>query len=296
MGPVCAIVVTHDRRHMLAECLEALAGQTWSPDRVLVVDNASTDGTREMLEREHPAVDVLALPTNEGGAGGFHEGMRRAYDDGAEWLWLMDDDTIPRADALEELLAARGRLDGDAPPALLASCVLWRDGRIHPMNAPWPEGRRVDRTIDGAARGLMPVRFATFASLLVHRGAIERHGLPLKHFFLWSDDVEYTSRMVLSGELAYLVPDSVAIHKTENRYTNMSAPPDRFYYHVRNTLYMAGDARRPARDRLVRLLILVSSSLEYLLRHPSGASAAAIGRGLRDGLGRPPTHPPPAGT
>jgi rhamnopyranosyl-N-acetylglucosaminyl-diphospho-decaprenol beta-1,3/1,4-galactofuranosyltransferase len=287
MAAVCAIVVTHDRRRMLTECLEALAGQTQPPGRVLVVDNASTEGTREMLGREHPEVDVLALPTNQGGAGGFHEGMRRAYEDGAEWMWLMDDDTIPRPDALEELLAAPRRLDGDTAPALLASTVLWRDGRVHPMNAPWPDGRRVDRTIEGAARGLLPVRFATFASLLVHRGAVERHGLPLKHFFLWSDDVEYTSRLVLSGELAYLVPDSVAVHKTQSRYTNMSAAPDRFYYHVRNTLYMARDRRRPPRDRLVRLLILVSSSLEYLLRRPSAASAAAIGRGLRDGLRGP---------
>jgi rhamnopyranosyl-N-acetylglucosaminyl-diphospho-decaprenol beta-1,3/1,4-galactofuranosyltransferase len=296
MSGVCAIVVTHDRREMLVECLAALAGQSRPPDRVLVVDNASRDGTREMLEREHPGVDVLALPTNQGGAGGFHEGMRLAHGDGAEWLWLMDDDTIPRPDALEQLLAARGRLDGDAPPALLASAVLWRDGRLHPMNAPWPDGDRVDRTIDGAARGLLPVRFATFASLLVHRGAVDRHGLPLKHFFLWSDDVEYTSRMVLSGELAYLVPDSVAMHLTPNRYTNMSAAPDRFYYHVRNTLYMARDARRPPRDRLVRLLILLASSAEYLLRHPSAASAAAIGRGLRDGLRPPPTPPRPGGT
>jgi GT2 family glycosyltransferase len=272
---------------MLRECLGALAGQTRPPDRVLVVDNASTDGTREMVEREHSEVDVLALPTNEGGAGGFHEGMRRAHEDGAEWMWLMDDDTIPQPDALAELLAAPGRLDRDPTPALLASSVVWRDGRVHPMNAPWPDGRRVDRTIDGAGRGLMPVRFATFASLLVHRGAVDRHGLPLKHFFLWSDDVEYTSRMVLSGERAYLVPDSVAVHKTDRRYTNMSAAPGRFYYHVRNTLYMARDQRRPPRDRLVRLLILLSSSSEYLLRHPSAARAAAIGRGLRDGLRRP---------
>jgi GT2 family glycosyltransferase len=288
MGAVCAIVVTHNRQRMLRECLGALADQSHPPDRLLVVDNASTDGTGEMLARDHPEVDVLALATNEGGAGGFHEGMRRAYEDGAEWMWLMDDDTIPRPDALAELLAAPRRLEADAAPALLASIVLWRDGHVHPMNAPWPDGRRVDRAIDGAERGLMPVRFATFASLLVHRGAVERHGLPLKHFFLWSDDVEYTSRMVLSGELAYLVPDSVAVHKTERRYNNMSASPARFYYHVRNTLFMARDARRPPRDRLVRLLILASSSAEYVLRHPSAESAGAVARGVRDGLRRPP--------
>jgi rhamnopyranosyl-N-acetylglucosaminyl-diphospho-decaprenol beta-1,3/1,4-galactofuranosyltransferase len=284
---VCAVVVTRDRLPLLRECLAALAAQDRPPDHVLVIDNASSDGTPDAVRAERPDVEVVSLAVNEGGAGGFHEGFARATAQGWDWLWIMDDDTIPRPDALERLLAARERLDGDAPPALLASAVLWRDGRLHPMNAPWPDGQRVDRAIDGAARGLLPIRVATFASLLVHRGAVDRHGLPLKHFFLWSDDVEYTSRIVLGGELAYLVPDSVATHLTANRYTNLSAAPDRFYYHVRNTLYMARDPRRPPRDRLVRLLILLASSAEYLLRRPSPASAAAIGRGLRDGLRRP---------
>jgi rhamnopyranosyl-N-acetylglucosaminyl-diphospho-decaprenol beta-1,3/1,4-galactofuranosyltransferase len=290
MSTVCAIVVTHNRRELLRECLAALGAQKRPPDRVLVVDNASSDGTRAMLEQEHRDVDVLALPTNEGGAGGFHEGLKRAHADGADWMWLMDDDTIPSADALAELLAAPGRLD--EPPTFLASKVVWRDGRIHPMNGLWPERTRVERAIDGAERGLMPLRSATFVSLLVHRGAIDRHGLPFKHFFLWSDDIEYTSRAVLSGDGAYLVPTSVALHKTETAHTAASAPPDRFYYHVRNTLFIARGPGRNARDRLVRVWILVSTTRSYLLGNPSRAAAAAVMRGLRDGLRGP--RPAPA--
>jgi GT2 family glycosyltransferase len=284
MSTVCAIVVTHNRREMLRKCLGALAGQTRPPDRVLVVDNASTDGTRAMLESEFAHLDLLALPTNEGGAGGFHEGMRRAHADGAEWMWLMDDDTIPEPTALTELLAAPGRLGSGPPPTLLASKVTWRDGRVHPMNFPSPERTRMERVIDGAERGLMPMRFATFVSLLVHRGAVDRHGLPLKRFFIWSDDVEYTSRVVLSGEAGYLVPTSIALHDTETAHTAQSAPPARFYYHVRNTLFMIRGPGRPARDRLLRVWVLVSSTASYLRANPGRESAAAVLRGVRDGL------------
>ncbi len=289
MAPVCAVVVTYNRKQLLRECLAALASQTRPPERILVVDNASSDGTLPMLEQDFADVDVLALPTNQGGAGGFHEGIKRAHADGAEWMWLMDDDTIPEPDALAELLAAPARLDSPSPPALLASNVVWRDGRVHPMNAPWPERTRVERVIDGAERGLLPLRFATFVSLLVHRGAVDRHGLPLKSFFIWSDDVEYTSRAVLGGDLAYLVPTSVAVHKTETPHFFMAAPPERFYYHVRNTLFIARAPGRERRDRIVRVWIVVTTVYRYLRLNPNPASAAAILRGLRDGLTASPT-------
>src|SRR4051812_43764609 len=86
---VYAIVVTHNRRGLLEECLRALEAQTRPPDRVLVVDNASSDGTPEMVREAFPEAELLALPDNEGSSGGFHEGMKRAHAEGAEWLWLM---------------------------------------------------------------------------------------------------------------------------------------------------------------------------------------------------------------
>jgi len=285
MSSVWAIVVTYNRRALLGECLAALAAQTRPPDVVLVVDNASTDGTAAMVRREHPDVELLALPENEGGAGGFHEGMRRAHEGGAEWLWLMDDDTIARPGALAELLAAGDRLRDEGEPAtLLASRVVWRDGRVHPMNFPSPERTRMERVVHGAEHGLMPMRFATFVSLLVHRGAIDRHGLPLKHFFIWSDDVEYTSRVVLAGEGAYLVPTSMVLHDTATAHTWRSAPPERFYFHVRNTLYMIRGPGRPRQDRLLRTWVLVSSTIDYLRTNPGRASVTAVIRGVRDGL------------
>lgn len=288
MSSVCAIVVTHNRRSMLRKCLDALSAQTHPPDLVIVVDNASTDGTAAMVERDYPGVDLVALETNEGGAGGFHEGMRRGHAAGSEWLWVMDDDTIPRSDALAELLAAPDRLDGAQPPAMLASKVVWRDGRVHPMNFPTPERSRMEGVVHAASRGLMCFRAATFVSLLIHRRMIDRHGLPLKHFFIWSDDIEYTSRAVLAGDLGYLVPSSIALHDTDTAHTAHSASPGRFYFHVRNTLYIIRGPARPPRDRLLRVWVLLSSTVVYLRVNPGAASLSSVARGLRDGLRRRP--------
>ena len=280
---VCAIVVTHNRKELLRECLTALSAQTRPPDRIVVVDNAGTDGTGDLIRAEYGHVELVTLETNEGSAGGFHEGMRHAHAMGAEWLWLMDDDTIASPDALSELLEAPSRLEPAAPPALLVSKAVWRDGGVHPMNVPWPARKHPERMIDGAERGLMPMTSATWVSLLVHRRAVDRYGLPLKHFFIWSDDIDYTGR-ILRREPGYLVPTSVVVHKTEAAHTAMTSAPDRFYFHVRNTLFIIRGPGRSPRDRLVFLWLLLWSTTEYLMLHPRPASVAAILRGVRDGL------------
>jgi rhamnopyranosyl-N-acetylglucosaminyl-diphospho-decaprenol beta-1,3/1,4-galactofuranosyltransferase len=147
--------------------------------------------------------------------------------------------------------------------------------------------------IEGAEHGLVPILFATFVSLLVHRGAVDRHGLPLKHFFMWSDDIEYTGRVLLE-EPGYLVPTSVVVHKSATNRTAMFSPPDRFYLHVRNTVFIIRGPGRSARNKLIFVWVLASSSLQYLMRHPRPASLRAIARGLRDGLR--PVHPPQSET
>jgi len=278
---VCAVVVTRNRRALLEECLAAVRDQTRPPDRVLVVDNASTDGTPEFVSDEHPEAELIRLDRNEGGAGGFHEGMKRAAAGGWDWIWLMDDDTIPSPDALELLLSA-------PPAALLASKVVWTDGRIHPMNPPRLDMKDMDAVVRGFKLGAVPMRFCTFPSLLVRGDVPARFGLPRKEFFIWSDDIDFTAR-VLRREQGYFVPDSVAIHKTA-----AASPPwaggERFYYAVRNGLWVAlGDALAP-KERLFHVLLLAGQVGRYLAHERySRGSLVTVGRGLAHGL-RPPAR------
>jgi GT2 family glycosyltransferase len=284
---VCAVVVTHNRRELLAECLAAIAAQTRAPDHVLVVDNASGDGTASMVEREHSGVELLRLDRNEGGAGGFHEGMRHAVAAGWGWLWLMDDDTIPHTDALERLLEAPALLEaGATPPAMLASRVVWTDGRLHPMNQPRLT-RDVDRVVRGFDRGAVPLRLCTFPSLLVRSAVVERFGLPRKEFFIWSDDIDYTAR-VLRHESGYFVPASVAVHKTATAAAPWTGG-ERFYYAVRNGLWLVrGDALN-LKERLVQLVVIARQVQRFLaFERYSLGSLRILSRGLLDGLRRVP--------
>jgi len=291
---VCAIVVTYNRRALLVECVAALRAQATPPDHVLVVDNASTDGTPELVRADFADVELLALGENGGGAGGFHAGMAHAFADprGFDWLWLMDDDTIPAPGALAELLAQPARVTGAGlpEPYLLASKALWTDGSLHPMNTPGPDRKRIDLVVAAADLALLPLRSTTFVSLLVSRRAIEAYGLPHAHYFIWSDDMEYTAR-VLQRETGYLVPTSVVHHKTKLAHTAVTDAGGRFYYHARNTLYMLRSRSWDRGEKLGLLYVLLTTSWQYLARNAFRPDALKIvARGLRDGLA-----PRPAG-
>jgi GT2 family glycosyltransferase len=219
---------------------------------------------------------VLRLAENVGGAGGFHAGLERAHAAGAEWAWLMDDDTIPRPDALAALL------EPDDPGAILrASVAVWKDGRLHPMNAPGLERERTEPLIEAAPVRLLPLRTATFVSLLVHRTAVDRFGLPEARYFIWSDDIEYTARVTRGSGRAVLVTDSVVEHRTAKPYTAVTSAGDRFYFHARNTLYMVRGRSWSTLEKASLLYLLGLTSLQYVR---GGGSARVVLRGLRDGV------------
>src|SRR5947208_16470876 len=115
-----------------------------------------------MLAGEFPDVEVAALRGNLGATGGFLEAIAAARRTDADWFWLMDDDSIARPTALEELLAAVERADGPAPPALMCSRVEWRDGKPHMMNRPVVQRRGPARLASAVPGQLLPVRAATW--------------------------------------------------------------------------------------------------------------------------------------
>jgi GT2 family glycosyltransferase len=235
---VIAVVVTYNRRDLLLEALAAVQEQTRPPDAVIVVDNASTDGTAAAVRAQFPAVHLAELTRNTGGAGGFAYGMAQALDGAADLIWLMDDDTVPEPGALDAMLAARGGYPGP-PPALIASRVVWTDGRAHPMNTPRtkPFASNADR-LAASKVGCTPIRSASFVSVLVGAGECRRRGLPQADYFLWNDDFEFTTRL-LRGNTGLLCPASVVVHKTATfGSTNVDPGPQRFFYEVRNKVWM----------------------------------------------------------
>ncbi|MGQ9736045.1 MAG: glycosyltransferase family 2 protein [Thermaceae bacterium] len=284
---VCAVVVTYNRKELLRECLEALKGQTRRVDHILVVDNASTDGTEEMLKAEFPEVEVLRLPENQGGAGGFYEGMKRAHGMGFDWLWLMDDDTIPREDALEELLLAAEKVEEvlGRKPDFLASRPVWTDGRPHPRGFQPLQYKPLDRLFALLEVGLAPVRGATFVSLLVRKEAVEEYGYPRKEFFFWHDDTEYTYRITRGG-VGVLVPKSIVVHKSGKApYQLKGKNVERFFFDVRNWIWLVKSGVLTRREKVLGFLGLLVRTAQFLRNNWTTPRAyAAVLRGIREGL------------
>jgi len=287
---VTAVVVTWNRRDLLAESLAGVRDSTRPPDAVVVVDNASSDGTSQVVTERFPAADLVTLPRNLGGAGGFAAGIARALEHhDPDLVWLLDDDTVPQPGALKALLGVRERYPGPKP-TVLASRVLWTDGREHPMNTPRrkPVARRAEIR-DAAEVGAVPIRSASFVSIAVDAGAVRERGLPVADYFLWNDDFEYTTRL-LRGRVGLLCPDSVVVHKTRAFGSTDVDPGERFFYEVRNKVWLFTRSR--GLNPLERTLY-AGSSVRRWARTLAGSAdrrtlLGALRRGLVAGVRRGP--------
>jgi len=284
------IIVTFNRKSLLINCLDAIANQTRLPDKIILIDNASTDGTRNLLHEQgyfdNDKIDYIRLDKNIGGAGGFHTGMKLAYDQGYEWIWVMDDDTIPTSSALEALLTVAESPRGLTQPVLLASKVLWTDNSLHLMNRPRFFVDRVEQFLEAAAKGLLLLRSSSFVSLMIHRDAIQKYGLPLKHYFIWNDDAEFTAR-ILRFETGYLIPESIVYHKTTENYTILANNSGRYYYHIRNTIFMLKNQSWDFPEKVKLFLVLCWYTVKYMRSNNYNlASITSVMRGIIDGTFR----------
>lgn len=237
---VAAVVVTFNRKQKLVRVIDHVLAQTRVPDWVVVVDNASTDGTDEVLARYagNDRVVVRRLPENVGGAGGFSAGMAHGYELGADFVWIMDDDCYPNPDALEELVVGLAKAEESMGMPLPYACSLVKfiDGDLCEMNNPgttWDWGRLIARGQESVL-----VTHCSFVSVLFPRWVLTRFGLPLKEYFIWFDDQEYTLRVTAAGPGVQCLR-SVAVHDMGvNRGVNFgdvtSANLWKFKYGARN--------------------------------------------------------------
>lgn len=243
---ITAIIVTYNRKALLERCLLAIAKQSRAPDRVLIVDNASTDGTRKWLRdwlpTNLPQSELLELPENRGGAGGFSAGLRAATAEGADWVWMMDDDAMPASDALQRLTDRTLN-----PDNIYGSAAVCGNKLSWPM-MPYG-GREKDAIFEaGQLPAEVDVQFIPFLGILISAKLVKQVGLPDEKFFLAADDVEYCLRARDAGARLLLVGSSQIAHPASERYRlwlpgrkfySLKLAPWKRYYDVRNRLFVA---------------------------------------------------------
>ena len=199
MNKVACVIVTFNRVSMLKECLEAVRQQSVKCFDVFVVNNGSSDGTCEWLSQQK---DLFVInQENLGGAGGFYTGMKKAYDDGYEWVWMMDDDGIADENQLENLLAGAKKCHSQ----FVNSLVIDKEN-----------GNRLSFGLIYNGKGITEVECAKkynfilntinpFNGTLIHRSVIEKIGLIKKEMFIWGDEMEYTYRAIQAGFNLYTI-------------------------------------------------------------------------------------------
>jgi len=246
MANIICVIVTYNRLALLKEAIEAVRKQTYPVSKIIIVDNKSTDDTPAYLSTlaDDPLFQIRTLPENTGGSGGFSEGIKLAAHQHPDWIWLMDDDTIPNNDALERMMP----FAKDDRIGYINSLVLWTDGTPHLMNGvKLNPDKKVHDSIS-AATGIRKEAFesiimASFVSLLIRGDIPWKIGLPYKEFFIWCDDAEYTGRISNSGYYGVRASDSIVIHKTAVNYvsslkTMPAAQAWKMYYGVRNESFL----------------------------------------------------------
>lgn len=287
---IAAVVVTYNRKEMLLETLAGVAQQSRAVDRIFLINNASTDGTSQLLEEkgilEWENLEYHNLPENTGGAGGFSYGMQLAVDEDFDWVWTMDDDVEPDHTALEKLLEYTH----------ISECINSR--KIFTENGEtqdWEQYfdfttcRRIDlkNASFQTGKAWCSVNVACFEGMLASRNLIMKIGPPDPDYFTLHDDTVFGIKASFHTNVIY-VRDAV-FHK--KIYSFGAITPLRCYYMVRNSfklrkeVYATGLVRKPGvYTNLLFFLNLTKASLASLAAPQKFAIAGSLLRGWRDGV------------
>jgi rhamnopyranosyl-N-acetylglucosaminyl-diphospho-decaprenol beta-1,3/1,4-galactofuranosyltransferase len=234
---ILAAVVTHNRCDLLRRGIDHLERQTRAPDEILIIDNASTDGTLSMLRNR--GIKFITQE-NSGSAGGWRRSLDYGLDNGFDAVWLMDDDGYPHEEALATLELAM------TPGIACASSVVLREDMpthfvfpfavLDKLGFPVIFGAprklaTLDELRKTAADGTYPFAYL-FNGALISLEAVRKIGNVNKEFYLSGEEVDYLFRLRSAGEV-------ISVLKAVQFHPDVSQRPfteAKFYYYLKNTI------------------------------------------------------------
>lgn len=267
----------------IGECLEALAASTHAPAAVVVVDNASADGSADLVARRFPSVVVVRRTHNVGFAAAANGGIRRCLDSGHDAVLLLNPDAFVSPDALQSLAA----VSAGHPHALLGPMIVLDRDPARTGTAgtriSWWRGRTV-RPLPVAAAGAADVAVDALSgcSLWIPRGAVDALGGLDEAYFLYFEDLDYSVRARAAGWQLWIATGALVRHR-ESLATGGRTSPLAMYYFVRNRHRFVRERARRRAAFVAYETTDVLSRIAVSAARGRGAMAAAVWQGWIDG-------------
>lgn len=218
---VAILVVTYNRLTDLKKCINSIREQSYKHFDIVVVNNGSTDGTKDFLDQQN---DIICIhQDNVGGAGGFYTGMKYMYENKYEWLLMMDDDGITHANELENLLLAYNDFLNEKNDVILNALVVNKDLKEE-LAFSWFKDRSRSIKVDEIKKEKYIPEIHPFNGTLVKWSIIDKIGLIKKEMFIWGDEQEYTFRAKFNGINTYTVTSSIHFHPKEKGIKKYPVP------------------------------------------------------------------------
>jgi GT2 family glycosyltransferase len=283
---VFVITLNWNRRDDTLACLESLSHLAYSNARVLVVDNGSTDGSPQAIAREFPQVEQIVNPRNFGFAGGFNVGLRHALDAGADFAFILNNDTIAARDILDPLVAAAapGEVGVVAPAIFYASDPerVWSTGGGRNRLTLEMTG---DHGRHATLAGITEREFLSGCAMCIKRSVLERVGLFDEEFFMYYEDSDYCLRARRAGFRLLVVPQARVWHKVATSSDGSDSPAERYWMGRSSVRFFRKHAR--GWQWLAIIPWRVGSTIKTVLRLGSAgrwAAAHAYLRGVWEGI------------
>lgn len=267
MKKIGVLIVTYNRLNLLQEEISSIRNQTYKDFQIIVVNNSSTDGTADWLAQQRDIITITQ--ENLGGAGGFYTGLKYITENKYKYCWLMDDDVECTSTSLQELVFAAQKYPKSG---FFCSRVFGMDGSL--MNVPSIDDRIIGNKyscwLEKIDECMIKVKSATFVSVLIPIDRVIEIGLPIKEFFIWGDDSEYTKRLSSVAE-CFLVYKSIVIHKRSSQQTldfmteSNPARLNNYFYLLRNMFYNIKKYDKP-KDLFIFSLYVISLFIKSLIK------------------------------
>ena len=247
---ICVVVVTFNRKDLLCDCIRRLLNQSNLITKIVIVDNAGSDGSYEYLRYKGvlPNKNIVwfRLDENMGGAGGFHYGIKYALNNDYDYVWLMDDDGYPLKDCLRQLVSAA------SDTVVVGPAVIDTENNNEAFLSftyRFPHSTKVIERYS-EFRAYFPVLckgiLFPFNGTLIPLNIVRKVGLPKKEYFIWGDETEYILRIKRYGFHVETITQATFYHPKQKyscvpmffgllRY-NEPGSDLKLYCFVRNTL------------------------------------------------------------